>query len=200
LDPQQKIRPPVVSPHVCLTPALRMLNAEDPLTCAGLTPLALLPSWPASLAPQQYATASSVIAQVCASPLVPRKKESPPATTSGVRFENNGGVPVTPMPSWPASLEPQQNAAPSSPSAHVWRYPDHDGLEDDRAGGRNDPVATPDAEARTSLGPPPGPSVHAVASRPTRSVFPPVGLTVPRRCPPRSRSRSRPSPDSHTDR
>src|SRR4029453_16925947 len=131
------------------------------------------------LAPQQYATASSVIAQVCASPLVPRKKESPPATTSGVRFENNGGVPVTPLPSWPASLEPQQNAAPSSPRPHVGRSPTMTVLKTIVPAARNDPVATPDAEARTSLGPLPGPSVHAVASRPTRSVFPPVGLTVP---------------------
>src|SRR5207245_10150717 len=89
-----------------------------PTTATGCSALLAvpLPSWPASLPPQQYAVLSAATAQVCRAPALTEMKRKPPDTASGVRLHGSLLVEVTHvsvggLPSCPYGPRPQQYAA-----------------------------------------------------------------------------------------
>src|SRR2546430_3582845 len=98
-----------------------------PSTATGCSALLAvpLPSWPASLPPQQYAVLSAATAQVCRAPALTEMKRKPPDTASGVRLHGSLLVEVTHvsvggLPSCPYGPHPQQYAAESAvPRPHV---------------------------------------------------------------------------------
>src|SRR2546422_586448 len=78
-----------------------------------------VPSWPASLPPQQSAVLSAATAQVCRAPALTEMKRKPPDTASGVRLHGSLLVEVTHvsvggLPSCPYGPHPQQYAAESA--------------------------------------------------------------------------------------
>src|SRR5262249_25470258 len=77
-----------------------------------------LPSWPTELSPQHKTRPPSSIAQVCFQPAAIAKTVFVKDWTA----TGTGLYPVSPFPSSPEELSPQQTA-PSSVIAHVWSPP-----------------------------------------------------------------------------
>ena len=92
-----------VVPHTCASPAESVAKVSAVDTNVGAaTPAAGPP-------PQQYATPSRVNPQVKRRPAVSRLNWCSPTTTVGSAVAGD----MDPMPSWPASLLPQQTAGPA---------------------------------------------------------------------------------------
>src|SRR5438309_1871245 len=91
---------------------------DNPTTSTGrvLLVIELLPSWPASFAPQHLTPPAAVIAQAWESPTaMARTPDDSPVTTPGVAFLRV----IVPLPRWPASFAPQHITAPPAVNAQA---------------------------------------------------------------------------------
>src|SRR5436853_3899962 len=112
LAPQQ-IRPAVVCAQLCCPPSARSEAVpERPVTfCAPCGVVVPSPSWPAPFAPQQATSPVVRIAQAWCEPTATAIAGARPGTGTGVA---DHPAPAGPVPSWPASFEPQHSTAPST--------------------------------------------------------------------------------------
>src|SRR5919197_1455719 len=129
-NPQHKARWSVVRAQVCWLPALIAAKLYVPVTACGiglhgpaaLGPMQVFvagpPSCPLPSAPQQRATRSRVIPQLCAPPASSPRNVRRPATGGGAV------APTTAVsPSCPSWLSPQQYATPPAVRAQVCSAP-----------------------------------------------------------------------------
>src|SRR2546425_3362782 len=129
-----------------------------PSTATGCSALLAvpLPSWPASLPPQQYAVLSAATAQVCRAPALTEMKRKPPNTASGMLVHGSlpvevGHVSVGGLPSCPYGPHPQQYAAESAVPRPQVNVPPVATRNSDRARRRR-----PGSSATSSSRPPAG--------------------------------------------
>src|SRR5262245_46973548 len=110
-------------PHV-ISPALTARHVRPPATgcgaaCTNALGVGPIPRSPLILAPQQYAAPDVVTPQACAPPAEIEVNESPPVTGTGTGLVVDS---VSPCPSSPLWLSPQQTAPPDvSPHANATR-------------------------------------------------------------------------------